>query len=222
MFDRATRTLWSNLTGEPMLGPLAAPDASGRARPLEALPLVLVRWGAWRAEHPRTTVMVGDPAVARRYGFVYRPGAADARRFGVEFPVPGADGRLAPRDEVWGLRLGGAVKAYAVPALLAAGLVEDEVGGEPVVLLADASSGAIRAYRRGGHHFRSGASRELLDENDVRYRVDEDALRRVEPHATPADLARLPGWPSYWFAWQAFHPGTALWAGAPPAAATTP
>src|SRR5262249_54232598 len=72
MFARATHTLWSNFTGEPALGPLAAAGA-----PLEALPLALERWGAWRKLHPETTVMAADPALARRYGYDYRPGAAD-------------------------------------------------------------------------------------------------------------------------------------------------
>jgi len=220
MFDRATRTLWSNLTGEPVLGPLAA-----AAQPLDALPLVLERWGAWRAEHPRTTVMVGDPAVARRHGFVYRPGAADARRFGVEFPVPGEDARLAAKEEVWGVRFGGAVKAYAVPALLAAGVVEDTVGAEPIVIVADAASGAIRAYRRGAHRFRAGGARELLDETGARFRVEEDALRAVAAPgggAAAHELTRIPGWPSYWFAWQSFYPGSALWTGTAGAGHPTP
>src|SRR5262249_49792247 len=52
MLDRQTRTLWSNLTGEPVLGPLAA---SGFR--LQILPLTVTTWGEWRSRHPATTVL---------------------------------------------------------------------------------------------------------------------------------------------------------------------
>jgi hypothetical protein len=207
MFDRRTRTLWSNLTGEPVLGPLAAGQSPP---PLEPLPLVLTTWRDWRTRHPQTTVMVGDPALAKRYGYDYRPGAADARRAGVSFPVPRADARLPANEEVWGLRLGAAAKAYVVRALLAAGVLNDTVGGEPVVLVADPATGSLRAYRRGARRLRAGEGGELVDEQGARWRLDESAL---VPAAGGEPLARLPGVPSFWFGWQAFYPGSELWTG---------
>ncbi len=218
MFDRRTLTLWSNLTGEAVLGPLAAgepqpgaPAAGAQPPALEMLPLVLTTWGAWRTLHPQTTVMLGDSSVARRYGYDYRPGAADARRAGVSFPVPRADTRLPPKDEVWGLRLGGRAKAYALQPLLAAGLVNDAIGDEPVVLIADAESGAVRAYRRGPHRFRAGDNGELVDEQGIRWRLDEGFVTAIAGGADP--LPRLSGVPSFWFGWQAFYPGSELWIG---------
>jgi hypothetical protein len=207
MYDRLTRTLWSNLTGEPVLGPLAAAP-----RPLDVLPMVLSTWGAWRRRHPQTTVMVGDAEVARRHGYDYRAGAADARRAGVSFPAPGRDARLAPQDEVLGLRLAGEAKAWELRGLLAAGVLVDTLGGEPLVLLADAESGAVRAYRRpAGRSFRRDPGGELVDDTGARWRVEEGAL---VPHAgSGAPQARLPLLPSYWFGWTAFYPGSALWTG---------
>ncbi len=208
MFDRSTRTLWSNLTGEPVMGPLAA----GATPPsLTALPLVTTTWRDWRTRHPNTTVMVGDPAVAKRYGYDYRPGKADARRAGVSFPVPRTDARLPANEEVWGLRLGTAAKAYVVRALLAAGVLNDAVGNENIVLIADAASGALRAYRRGPQRFRAGRAGELVDELGTRWKVGEGALVPVTGKDDP--LPRVPGVPSFWFGWQAFYPGSELWTG---------
>lgn len=208
MFDRSTRTLWSNLTGEPAFGPLAAGDAPPA---LTALPLVTTTWRDWRTRHPKTTVMVGDPAVAKRYGYDYRPGKADSRRAGVSFPVPRTDTQLPANEEVWGLRLGGVAKAYAVRVLLAAGVLNDAVGNEPVVLIADAATGALRAYRRGPHHFRAAEAGQLIDEQDARWRVEEGTLVPVAGEDEP--LPRVPGVPSFWFGWQAFYSGSELWAG---------
>jgi hypothetical protein len=204
MVDRTTLTLWSNLTGEPLLGPLATEPP----RPLEPLPLLLTAWGAWRAAHPQTTVLALQPELGRRYGYDYRPGAADARRRGVSFPVPRRDRRLADREEVYGLRLGEAVKAYPLAALLAAGLVEDAVGGEPVLLHAEERSGAVRAYRRGSHRFTLAEDGTLRDERGVAWRIGEEALL-AEDDSPP--LPRLPGVVAAWFGWQAFYPAGELW-----------
>jgi hypothetical protein len=209
MFDRRTRTLWSNLDGQPVLGPLAADP-----RPLEILPLVTTTWEAWRRDHPDTTVLALDSGRGRRHGFDYRPGAADARRAGVSFPVP-VRSRLLPQEaEVYGLRLGEAVKAYPVRLLAEARVVNDVVGGEPVVLHAEGASGAVRAYRRGGERFAPGRDEgELLDERGRSWRATEEALVPAERGLEP--LARVPGNLAYWFGWFAFYPQTGLYT-APP------
>src|SRR5688572_22415702 len=159
MFDRRTRTLWANLTGEPVLGPLAA-----EPRALEMLPLTVTTWAAWRRDHPDTTVLALEADRGWRHGYDYRPGAADARRAGVSFPVPARSRLLPDQEEVYGLRLAGVVKAYPVRALVAAGVVNDTLGGEPVVLHAEPGSGAVRAFRRGEERFAPGpAPGEVVD-----------------------------------------------------------
>jgi hypothetical protein len=47
--DRQTNTLWSQMWGEPVLGPLAESGIR-----LKALPLVATTWGDWRRTHPHT------------------------------------------------------------------------------------------------------------------------------------------------------------------------
>jgi hypothetical protein len=208
MFDRATRTLWSNLTGEALLGPLAVDAAA-----LSQLPLTLTTWAAWRRDNPDTTAMVVDPELARRHGYDYSPGAADVRRAGVAFPVPRRDSRLPDREEVYGVSLGGAAKAWALAPLLAAGVVEDRVGELPIVLVAEPETGAVRAY--GGvpaalSGLAASANGELRDRLGRRWVADET---RLAPHdGEPGEaLPRLPAHRAYWFGWVAFHPATAVW-----------
>lgn len=47
MFDRKTFTLWRQLTGEPVVGPLADSDIQ-----LKLLPLELTTWEDWVRDHP--------------------------------------------------------------------------------------------------------------------------------------------------------------------------
>jgi hypothetical protein len=52
MYDRATSSLWSTLTGGPVVGPLA-----GQGIELETSPVVTSTWGEWRRRHPDTRVL---------------------------------------------------------------------------------------------------------------------------------------------------------------------
>jgi hypothetical protein len=205
MIDRQTGSLWSNLTGEAVLGNAAA--AGSR---LEPLPVTLTRWLAWRNAHPETTVMGVDPQLGRRYGFLYEDGAADRARAGVSFPVWPQDDRLPAKTEVLALRVEGRAKAYELEAVRRQGVVNDVVGDFPLVVLAD-ESGAVRAYRRGTGDLLEGPQRGLLvDGAGQRWRVTEEAL---EPLDGTTRHERLPAHVAYWFGWYGFYPDTELWMG---------
>lgn len=206
MVDRDTGTLWSNLTGEAVVGPLAA-SGDGAPAVLEVLPVTLTTWSEWRARHPDTTVLALEPERGARWGFDYRPGAADRARQGVSFPVWRKSARLDPKAEVYTLRLGGVPKAYPLDLLAEERLVHDTVGGVAIVLVTDPASGAVRAYEARGHRFARGSQDGLVDSAGRPWRLTEEALQ------PPADaglepLPRVPGHASFWFGWYGFYPET--------------
>ena len=90
---------------------------------LRMLPVSLEPWGSWWASHPGTQV------VDINGSFMY---AGEEPRAGF----------------VIGVMVGGQAKAYGYATLVREGLVNDAVGGAPVVVLADPESRAIRAYVR--------------------------------------------------------------------------
>lgn len=209
MVDRSTGTLWSNLTGEAVVGTLAEP-LDQPAPGLELLPVTLTTWAGWLSRHPDTTALALEPERGRRWGFDYSPGAADRARAGVSFPVWRKSARLDPKAEVYTLRVGGAAKAYPLEAVLAEGVVHDRVGDAHLVLLADPESGAVRAYRRGGHSFRRAEDGGLVDEEGRPWSLTETAL---EPPAGAGlePLPRLPGHVTFWFGWFGFFPETEVY-----------
>lgn len=211
MVDRDTGTLWSNITGEAVIGRLAEPPPDGSPVPsLEPLPVTTTTWGEWRARHPETTVLALDEARARRWGFDYRPGAADRARQGVSFPVWQKSARLDPKTEVYTLRLGGVPKAYPLDRLESLGVVNDTVGGEDLVLVSDPASGAVRAYRRGGLVFARSDDGSLVDDEGRPWSLTEEAL--VPPPEAGLDpLVRVPGNNAFWFGWFGFYPETLLY-----------
>jgi hypothetical protein len=206
MVDRQTLSLWSNLTGEPVVGRLAASPVK-----LPILPLTRTTWKEWRTRHPATTVIVPDPEMVKRWGFDYRPGAANQRRSGVSFPVPLHSAALQERDEVYAVRLEGQAKAYPLETVLQRRVINDRLGEIPLVLVGDPASGAVRAYRRGERTFRPGRSpAEVLDENGRRWSVGEEALSPIPGKGT-AELGRVPGHAAFWFGWYAFFPDSELY-----------
>lgn len=206
MLDRETRTLWSNLTGEAVLGRLAA----GPVR-LPVLPLALTTWGEWRSRHPETTVLALDRERERKYGYSYVPGAANRHRVGVSFPAGPRSALLDDHAEIYAVRLEGAAKAYPLDRVLKERVINDHIetssGTENVVLVADSASGAVRAYHRGPHRFARGAApSELVDETAGRWRIEEDALEPMTSAPGRERLARLAGHQAFWFGWYAFFP----------------
>ncbi len=52
MYDRQTGSLWSQIEGRAIVGPLA-----GEAERLQLLPIDVVPWGSWKQQHPDTLVL---------------------------------------------------------------------------------------------------------------------------------------------------------------------
>ena len=207
MFDRATLSLWSNLTGEAVLGTHATQESR-----LTMLPMTLTRWDTWRQRHPDTTIMVPDPTAAQRTGYRYVEGAADEARAGVEFPVWRQSDALERNTRIYALRIGGESKAYPLDKLRAERLVHDTLGGVPIVLVVDTDSGAVRAYESGRRRFavapEETALQNLQAEDGSTWWIGEDALA---PDGGGDPLPRVPGHVAFWFGWYAFYPETTVY-----------
>jgi hypothetical protein len=204
MVDRQTWTLWSQLTGEPVVGRMA--EAPIR---LELVPVTVTTWGDWVRAHPGTTVTKLDASFGAKWGYDYRPGAADRKREGVSFPVWLKSGALPAREEIYGLRLGAKAKAWPIERVLEERIVHDRLGEVDLVLVADPESGAVRAYRRDGRTFQAGAAAgELRDETGRTWKVTEESL---VPSGEGAALPRVPGVVAFWFGWYGFYPETDVW-----------
>ncbi len=220
MVDRQTRTLWNQLTGEPLLGALAGHEI--RLRPL---PSVVTRWRDWLARHPDTTVLSLETGHHRSY----LPGAPYAGYFAspaTMFPVERRRVELPDKERIFGVEHDGRAKAWPLGTLFERRVVNDKAGDLALVLVAHGeriwvegsnrrsgpfryeSGGEIRAYRRGARAFRAGQGRDdLIDDTGLRWSIEEDALL----DGAGDRLERVPGVLAYWFAWQGFHPQTELY-----------
>ncbi len=213
MYDRATRSLWNQFIGEPIIGPLAD---SGIRQPF--FPSVVTTWEEWVAEHPDTTVLSRETGVypAEFYLPENDPQAIYYNYFTsdeVMFPVWQRDPTFEPKDVVVGLSVGDSAKAYGVSDLRDARLVNDTVGGLDVVIVASPTSRAGRIYERGDTTFTlpesDGADAPaavLLDTDGTRWQVTEGAL--ISENDPSQSLSRVPSLTSFWFGWFQYHPET--------------
>ena len=174
MYDRNTRTLWNQFTGEPVLGSLVgALDLEGEPLRLNLLPVVLSTYEDWLERHPNSVVLDIDTGYLRPY----EQGAAYGHYFSdpsTMFPVWLTDNELHMKEYVYGLRLGGARKAYPIDVLAEERVVNDMLNDWPVVLVTAQeidtlgygrgvgpvlypSGGEVRAFDRGDRSFAPGA-----------------------------------------------------------------
>lgn len=224
MYDRQTRTLWNQLTGEPVLGILAGKDIR-----LSLLPVVLTTWEEWLEQHPGTLVL----DINTGYERPYEVGAAYGGYFASDatmFPVWQRSDLLNAKDRIYAIQIGGIPKAYPIQDLVEAGILNDTIGDVPIVLVADSGtvtskgrsirpgisgsevqydSGAeVRAYLRDQETFSSGGvSTTVFDSRSNPWRVTEEAL--LGPNGER--LERIPGHLAYWFGWFAFFPDTLVY-----------
>lgn len=205
MFDAETLSLWSSLTGEPVVGPLV-----GSGLRLTALPVVTTTWEEWRREHPDTTVLSLDTGHARDYS----EGAAYRRYFATDdlmFDVSRRDARLLNKTEVLALRFADpAIRPTAIDAdfLLERPVYELEIEGVRLVIVTSLA-GANRVYSAGEHRFERLDERgRIIDAMGRVWLVGEDALRAS--FDTRTELPRVPAHRAFWFGWYAQYPETEL------------
>ncbi len=224
MYDRQTRTLWNQLTGEPVLGTLV-----GTGVTLDLQPVVVTSWADWLAQHPDTRVLDLDTGFSRPY----EPGAAYGGYFassGTMFPVWQRSDLLETKARIYALRVEGIPKAYPVETLAAEQVVNDTIGETNLVLVTTRgyitvngldervgaisynAGGEVRAYARGEEIFSTGPDADtVLDSGGQPWQVTEEAL--IGPDGALAE--RINGHLAYWFGWFSFFPNTLLYEGTP-------
>ena len=126
MYDRQTESWWQQAIGQAIVGDLT------RTR-LTILSASIVSWDTFRTEHPEGTVLSRDTGFSRSDGSNPYTGYDSANT--QPFLYDGKpDGRLAPKEHVVTVSLGGEDVAYPYTLLKQRHVVQDTVGGTPIVV----------------------------------------------------------------------------------------
>ena len=122
MHDRSTQSLWSQVNGTAVAGPM-------EGRRLDELPSELTTWGEWKRRHPETLVLVKPPLS----GSPYEDYFADPQRIGMRGST-NPDPRLPGKELVIGLERNGRFAAVPLSLVEKRKVMELEALGVPMVI----------------------------------------------------------------------------------------
>ena len=122
MYDRTTKSLWSQINGKAVAGPM-------KGRRLEEIPSELTTWGEWKRRHPQTLVLE-KPAQS---GSVYEEYFVDPNRIGVRGST-NPDPRLPGKELVIGLEHNGRYAAVPLSLVEKRRTMEVEALGIPLII----------------------------------------------------------------------------------------
>jgi len=130
LYDRSTNSLWSQIMGKAISGPL-------KGQELEPVSTQRTTLGAWKALHPETLILTKQTGFNRDYNrSPYGSYDTDNRTF---FPVANSDNTFHKKEWVIGIESNGVYKAYSIKRLakLSNQKLVDKVGGESFTITWD-------------------------------------------------------------------------------------
>ena len=204
MRDRETGTIWQHETGAALMGKY-------RGKTLDLLGGELSNWKSWRTEHPETTVCVRPKGYRHPspLGPVFERLLEHGPKHIVGPGLSGQDKRLDQHAFIAGITVDGIAKAYQMDALQGRQIINDEVGGRPIVIFHDSSSDRVRCFStdslpRGtslemrGNRLRDPATDQSWDFSGKATAGSMNALTQIRVQR------------QWWLAWSEYHPGSLI------------
>jgi hypothetical protein len=220
MYDRQTESWWQQATGEAIAG-----EFTGKK--LDFRPASIVSWDDFKSAHPNGKVLSRETGFSRAYGQNPYAGYDDVDNSAFLYEGPKTPGTLPLMARVITVDSGGKAVAYPYDVLRREQVVNDTVGGEPVVVLwkpgttsaldddavaagRDVGSASVFSRTLDGASltFRSEGGRIVDEQTDSEW----NALgRALEGELTGEQLERVVSIDHFWFSWAAFRPDTRVY-----------
>lgn len=223
MYDRQTDSLWPQVLGQAVIGPLAGTR-------LELIPIQMVSWGDWKARFPRGKVLSRDTGEMREYGTNPYEGydSPDTPPFLFKEKT---DPRIPAKSRVVGVRVGSDVMAFPYRALYERkrgdwSVLSSTVGGRPVVVFwRDGTASAVggRVIALSHSVGATGVFDPRMGGRVLTFRTTDDGIvdaqtgtrwdifgRAIAGPFTGKELNRVVSIESFWFNWAAFYPETRI------------
>ena len=212
MRDDQTGTFWQQISGKAVSGPLAGSQ----------LTLVYsdeLTFDLWRKLEPGGSVLLPVARFVSGYETKdWEDHMAKARTV-LDFP----DTPLKSRDLVLGIQLAGESRAYEVNRILEATLIEDRLGGQPLLIVTGPDGKSIRVFQ--AKPGEGDATSEFYRKpnpgaaNDVKAPLFLDAATgsewnfdgcAVSGKSSGRCLSPVSAVKDYWFDWRNYHPDTSI------------
>lgn len=202
MYDRETDSMWSQVSGEAIYG-------SHKGSRLTILPALMTTWSSWLEEHPDTITL--DKEGREEYGFdPYEPyyGDDSVGLFGRSVN----DERLGPKELVAGVIVEGRAKAFPFSELSKSPVINDELGGVPLLVTFDSESRSAAVFSRtvNGRTLTFETRRGDLTDTETGSVWSALTGRTLRGELAGIRLSAIPSVTLFWFAWADFYPDTSV------------
>ncbi len=216
MYDRQTESWWQQFTGEGIIGAYAGTT-------LEQVRSQIVPFSTFADTFPNAEILSRPAGSSRPYGRNPYQGYDSANSSPFAFRDK-TDSRMRPMERVLGVRIGADTLVYPLSKLRDSPVINDDVGGEPIVVVATAQMRSPLDRRRisdsrkipAAAAFHRSARGQVLDfewRDDVlvdrqtgsEWDIFGQAVRGPLAGAT---LKPVDGGVHFAFAWLAFNPQT--------------
>jgi hypothetical protein len=196
LYDRETRSWWSQLRGQAVKGPL-------EGRLLRKHPSTLTTWGRWRQAHPRTTVFV-DP---------HLPGRRRFTEESLSRITLGGSGGIVPEDLVVAVEGPRSSRAYLLRLLASQRVANDTVDGQPVLVFVSLDAVTAQVWSRtvGERTLNFVAEGDRMRDAETNTLWDPLTGRGLEGPLEGVALEPVVSTYALWYAWRSQRPDTTLW-----------
>jgi len=220
MWDRQTESWWQQFTGEAIVG-----DLTGTK--LESLPVAIISWVDFKSKHPDALVLSIETGFQRNYG--RNPYAGYDNITSQPFAFVGdLDAQLPAMARVVGISPeNGAGGAFSLDLLSENQVLNEKLGDMPIALFwkpgtaSALDSGSIADGRDIGT---TGVFSAQIDDQELTFSALEDGLfldqetgstwdifgDAIDGPLAGSSLVPIPHHDTFWFAWAAFIPDSAL------------
>jgi thiol-disulfide isomerase/thioredoxin len=220
MYDRQTETWWQQATGEAIAG-----EFTGRQ--LTFVPASLISWADFKAAYPEGKVLSRETGYRRSYGQNPYTGYDDVNNSPSLYRGPETPGALPPMARVVTVDLNGEAVGYPYDVLQKVRVVNDTVGGIPIVVLwAPGTASALDAASVAGGDDVGAATTfsRQLDGQTLTFVFDGDRIvdeqtgnewdvlgQAVSGPKAGSQLEPVVSINHFWFSWAAFRPETRVY-----------
>ncbi|MGD1994573.1 MAG: DUF3179 domain-containing (seleno)protein, partial [Anaerolineae bacterium] len=220
MYDRQTETWWQQATGEAIVG-----EHTGAQ--LTFVPATLISWSDFKANYPDGTVLSRETGYSRDYGLNPYEQYDDESDTPFLYRGPPTPDVLPQLARVLGVSLNGEAVAYQYDLLRQERVLNDTVGGTPVVVLwtpGTASALDSSSVARGRDVGSAVVFSRELDGENLTFVLDGEAIvdettgttwdttgQAVNGPRAGDQLAPVVSVNHFWFSWVAFQPETRVY-----------
>lgn len=220
MYDRQTESWWQQATGEAVIGALTGNQ-------LTLLPATIISWAEAQSLHPTALVLSRETGFNRNYGSNPYIGYDNINGSPFLFDGPETPDSLPAMARVTTVVLGDEAVAYPNEILQDVGVVNDTIGGVPVVVFWQpglASALDDRLIARGQDVGASGVFERTVNGQVLTFGGDGPMITDEQTGSTwnllgQAVVGELAGQSllpvvkvdHFWFSWAAFRPDTRIY-----------